>query len=213
MKLNLIIGLCALFLGNFSNAQFTEDRTNFVTSCDCNTQLDEMYVKIPKLDLAAYDRIGVQVVDVDRKIVLANSLYTVSGFKGLNNGLINLLNPEQAGVQGILGIETGLFMGTDVALSYNKLCQFKKDFNIEFRLIGIKQVGTETDYQVSGNKVTAKTRKIFDGGTIIHKSEQLKIISNSKSKEKFLPILGYGIVYGTGVIVGAIMYPILRALR
>lgn len=206
------IGLIVLLLTTaVSFSQFSYDKENTISECDCNTQLDEMYIKIPAVDLNAYDRIGIRIYDAEKSSVLAGELYTSGEFSSLNGGYINLLNPAELGEQDIMGIERGLFRGQHINLSYNSLCKYRKNYQVEFNIIGIKQVGTETTYEVTGNRVTARSKRIFDSGTIIYTSEKLKVKANPSTKEKNVHLFAYPIYFG-GIAAGMAMIPVVNLL-
>jgi hypothetical protein len=207
-KISFLLTITCAVFGSTANAQFFDGEGNQMTSCDCNTQLDEMNIKIPSVNYTAYDYLGVQIRKKGDGTILGAGAYTDGEYAPLDGGTLNVLSPENLGYQDVFGAEEGLFGGNVIGLSYNSLCAFKKDIDIEVVIIGVKQIGTETEYTVQGNVVKASTRRIFDDGTILYTSESIPVKARKKVAESSYTYMLLGVIPVSGLFASLVVLPI-----
>jgi hypothetical protein len=172
----ILIFTCVMLAGNFVFGQFVDKGRSTVTTCDCNTQFNELYFQLPPLSTSGYDLIGITVQSARKGIYLAKRIYSSGEFSSKNGTILNLLNPDEMGGQTFMGVELGLYQGNDLNLSYSKLCEKNYEFDVVFTVVGIKQVGTETTYSVEGNVLKANTKKLYDDGTVLLTSDPMHVI-------------------------------------
>ncbi len=211
-KINLIIAFLVFsYVSNIGYAQFSGRDGDNLKSCDCNKQLDSLNItfKLPN-EVRAYDIIGFNIKLEGRSIgyvsMYANSLQPSSLIT------LNLLSPGKKGEQRMpSGEEEGKFEGTDIDISYNKLCEIKKKISkLKGEIVGIKQVGTKTEYKAEANgAITAKTKKLYDSGTLLSTTNELEILHPKTLKGRFL---GY-CIYGVMALSGAISYITTSAIN
>ncbi|MEX2484055.1 MAG: hypothetical protein WED10_05840 [Brumimicrobium sp.] len=210
----LLIFLAA-FTSQFACSQFFVENGKEVTTCDCNSRLDELDLKIDLPDgLNEYDIIYFAIYD-DKKELLSYKKYRVSAVINKSSMSFNLLNPAQEGSQVLLtGEEYGLFQGEDFTTSYNKLCEKSTDQReIYMSVTGVKQVGTETEYTYdeSRDAITGESRALYDNGTFLKKSESLTLIPRKDVKNTMYKISAYA-MHGVTLAVGAGVFLLMNTV-
>jgi predicted membrane GTPase involved in stress response len=113
------------------------------------------------------------------------------------------LSPKNKGVQRMpSGEEEEKFEGADIDISYNKLCEIKKEISkLKGEIVGIKQVGTNIEYKAEANGViSAKTKKLYDSGTLLSTTNELEIRHPKILKGRFLGYCVYGVIALSSVI-------------
>lgn len=212
---NYIKLLILIFAFNFQTgyAQFFGKGGKVITECNCNKRLDELNatINLPS-SINEYDIIIFTVKD-NKNNILNLRKYQISSIRGKTSMNFNLLNPNQKGVQLIIvpGLEKGLFEGNDFSVNYNVLCETtssERDIHIE--IIGVKQVGTETEYSYDQAKdvVRGKTRALYDNGTVIQASESLKIIPKAKVSYKIHLVLST-VAQGLSIVTAGVVYAVM----
>ncbi|MCE3227963.1 MAG: hypothetical protein K0S32_2514 [Bacteroidetes bacterium] len=204
-KINtLIISLFTLFAVTEASAQFSGRDGKNLKDCDCNKMLDSLNVtfQVPN-SVSAYDIIGFQV-SLDGKSIGYVSYYA----NRLNAGeayTFNMLSPTTKGQQIFPGTEYGKFKGSDMNIDYAEMCEAGKGTSkLKGQVIGIKMVGTKTEYKYEGNGViTAKTHKLYDGGTNLSTTSEVNVKQHAKVRGK---MLGYFGGVGAAIIAGVACY-------
>ena len=86
-------------------------------------------------------------------------------------------------------------------ISYNNLCEARRGISkLNGRVIGIKQVGTNTEYKVESNgTISAKSHKLYDDGVVTSTTSDLEIIHPKKLKGRFLSYGVYGVLAISGL--------------
>ena len=175
------IYLIALFacLQTTAIAQFTDAKGNEVSSCNCMDPVDflEYTVTLPE-NYNSYDYI--QFVAFRNTEAISSATFTPSELPG-STVKLSVLNPNQKALRTLLGKEYGRYRGNDFNnISYNSMCEFILATELHIISLGIKQIGTETTYELDGSKtrVTAKTVNIYDGGVELTRSA--KVAFNKK---------------------------------
>jgi len=204
-----IIPVLALLIVTTGFAQFDGRAGKNLKECDCNKMLDSLNVtfKVPA-NVAAFDIIGFRMMLDGGRVSYAS--YYANRLKAGEEISFNLLSPRTKGVQFFPGIESGKFQGTDMHTSYESLCQKNGTAKLKGEVIGIKMVGTETEYKYNSGTgiITANTRRLYDGGTNIGNTTEVNIKQQTRVRGKLLPIAGALVAvlagicgYGTSVIL------------
>lgn len=208
MKSILVLFLLA---GSVAFGQFKDKEGNDVTTCDCKDPIRDLDLVMTLPDnYAAYDYI--QFVLYAGGNAISSRTMRAATMESATVKL-NVLNSANEGGRGVRGYEYGRFHGDDFTYaSYNSLCEWDTDIDVQVISFGISQIGTETIHTIdpAGTKVTSRTYDVYDNGVELVRSasatfkqdpEYSKKINAQDRKNYVVKLLSFGATIGAIAIL------------
>jgi|GEM_PF-6761963 len=207
-KLKFLFLTLALLGLSTAKAQFEGREGKNIKQCDCNKMLDSLNVrfKVPS-NVSSYSIIGFRVFLEGKQMGYVS--YSANRLKAGEELSLNLLTPLSKGRQSFPGREYDKFKGRDIRISYSDICERKGVLKMKAEMIGISQVGTQTEYKYDEARgaIIGKTRKLYDNGTSLQVTPEIDIVQQKVIKTKFLPMVGY--VVGVVAIAAGVQTAVL----
>lgn len=157
-----------------AHSQFLSEQGKPVSECDCNKPIRylDFMINLPA-NYKSYDIIQIVAYRNGSAVSFAN--YRASQIPQTLK--VNLLNYNNKALRTLLGKEYGRFRGNDLkGISYSSMCEYLiKMSKLSIKVFGVKQVGTETTYEIQSDRKTikAKTVPVYDGGEELVKSTEI----------------------------------------